>query len=210
MRETEMSVAMVWYAAYGSNVDRRRFITYLTGGPVPGTDDAQAGALDAAPPRRDEAYRFNRSIRFAHHSPRWNGATAVLDHATGSEGALGRRYLITESQFADVVAQENRRPSAELPLSELVVGEVHPITTKSYDGLLLLETDEGIPIVTFTSPTDPTELDPAPPSSAYLGTLARGILDAHRLSGKEIACRLHDAPGVTPTWSMSEIEALVE
>lgn len=207
---TRPSEALVWYAAYGSNVDQRRFITYLTGGPVPGTDDIQTGALDAAPPRRDEPYTFTQSIRFAHHSRRWNGATAVLDHTANSAGALGRRYLITESQFADVVAQENRRPVADLPLAELAMDTVHAFTNRSYDGLLLVDTDDGIPIVTFTSPTDPAELDPAPPSPAYLGTLVRGILDAHRLSGKEIASRLHNAPGVAPTWSMSEIEALVE
>ena len=205
-----MSEALVWYAAYGSNVDRRRFVTYLSGGPVPGTGDVQAGALDTAPPRRVEPYRFSQSIRFAHHSRRWNGATAVLHHTANSVGALGRRYLITESQFADVVAQENRRPAVDLPLSELAVNEVHPITDRSYDGLLLLETDDGIPIVTFTSPTEPTELDPAPPSPAYLGTMARGIVDAHRLSAREIASHLHHAPGVAPTWSISDIEALVK
>ena len=205
-----MGEELVWYAAYGSNVDRRRFLTYLTGGPVPGTTDVQAGSRDPSPPRGDEPFRFNRPIRFAHYSSPWNGATAVLDHDVSSIGALGRRYLITLTQFADVVAQENRRDVSDIPISELAVDEVYPVGDLSYDGLLKVGSDGGTPIVTFTHPSEPRDLDPAPPSPAYLQTLARGISDSHDLSPAEIAHHLHDAPGIRPVWSIDRIQALIE
>ena len=205
-----MGEELVWYAAYGSNVDRRRFLTYLTGGPVPGADDVQAGSRDPSPPRGDEPFRFNRPIRFAHHSPRWNGAVAVLDHEITSVGALGRRYLITLAQFADVVAQENERDVSDVPVADLAVDEVHPVGDRSHDGLLKVGSDDGTPIVTFTSPSEPRDLDPAPPSPAYLRTIARGISDSHALAPADIALHLHQAPGIEPTWSISDIEALLE
>lgn len=205
-----MSEPLIWYAAYGSNVDPHRFVTYLSGGPVPGTDDVQAGARNPGPPLREEPYRFSRPIRFAHHSPRWKGATAVLDHRSSTVGALGMRYLITESQFADVVAQENRRDSVELHVSELTLDHVHRVSDRSYDGLLLLESDSGTPVVTFTCPSEPTELEPTPPSPAYLATIVRGIRAAHPLTVNDIARHLHRAPGVAPTWSIEGIEALMD
>jgi hypothetical protein len=205
-----MQDELVWYAAYGSNVDQARFLTYLAGGPVPGADDVQAGAADPTPPRREEPHRFGRGIRFAHHSRRWKGAVAVLDHDANSIGALGRRYLITAAQFADVMAQENRRPTVDLPVAELNVNEIRPIGEAAYDGLLLLAFDEGTPVVTFTSPRQPRDLGLAPPSPPYLGTIARGVHEAHDMSPAEVARHLHHAPGVAPTWTVEDIEALIE
>lgn len=205
-----MAETLVWYAAYGSNVDQARFLTYLTGGPVPGTEHQQAGARDPSPPRRSEPHHFDRAIRFAHHSPRWNGATAILDHRPGPIGALGRRYLITKAQFDDVVAQENRRTVVDLPLDQLDEDEIHPVSDRNYDGLLLLGTEDGAPVLTFTTPSEPEDIDVAAPSRTYLGTIARGILHTHELTPAEIARHLHGAPGVAPAWSIGGIEALME
>ena len=202
--------ALVWYAAYGSNVDRDRFSAYLRGGPVAATGVIESGARDPSPPRQEEPCRFDRPIRFAHHSRRWNGATAVLDHSPGTGIALGRRYLITAAQLADVVAQENRRAPSELPLDALTVGEVHALSPGGYDGILLLGLVDGIPVITFTSPVQPTELEPAPPSAAYLRTMGVGIKVAHGLTAVEVGHHLHRAPGVSPHWTVEGISALVE
>jgi hypothetical protein len=202
--------ALVWYAAYGSNVDRQRFLTYLTGGPVAGAADWQVGARDPTPPREERPYRFSRPVRFALHSRRWDGAIALLDHQVAAPGALGRRYLITAAQLADVVAQENRRPTTDLPLAELTRDEVHALSDRTYDGLLLVDHDGGVPVVTFTFPRDPVALTAAAPSAAYLGTIARGIRDTHDMTPGDVACLLHSAPGVGPEWSIEGIEALMQ
>ena len=55
---------------------------------------------------------------FVGRSTRWGGAPAFLEHRTGGPTALGRRYLVTLEQFADVQAQENRRRPGELALPE--------------------------------------------------------------------------------------------
>lgn len=205
-----MGEALVWYAAYGSNVDRQRFLAYLTGGPVAGGAGLQGGARDPTPPQDERPYRFSRPVRFALHSRRWDGAIALLDHQVAAPGALGRRYLITTAQLADVVAQENRRPTTDLPLAELTRDEIHALSDRTYDGLLLVDHDDGVPVVTFTSPRDPIGLTAAAPSAAYLGTIASGIRATHDMAIGDVARWLHSAPGVAPEWSIERIETLMQ
>jgi hypothetical protein len=202
--------ALVWYAAYGSNVDRQRFLTYLTGGTVAGAADLHGGARDPTPPREERPYRFSRPVRFALRSRRWDGAIALLDHQVAEPGALGRRYLITAAQLADVVAQENHRPTTDLPLAELTRDEIHALSDRTYDGLLLVDHDGGVPVVTFTSPRDPVALAAAAPSAAYLATIARGIRATHDMTAGDVARMLHSAPGVAPAWSIEGIVALMQ
>lgn len=201
---------LVWYAAYGSNMARSRFLAYLGGSRVPGAEGGHAGARDGSEPLADEPCRFDRSIRFTGHSKRWLGAPAVLDHAATSPGALGRRYLVTRQQFEDVVAQENRRPARRIPIESLTVGAVTATGRSSYAGLLLLGFDGSIPVMTFTSPRRPEKATLAAPSGAYLATIARGITESHPLTASEVAEYLLAAPGVAPTWTADRIEALLE
>ena len=108
---------LVWYACYGSNCARSRFLVYLTGGRAEGAVHDHEGARNDTPPIADGPVVFGTNICFAGHSARWNGAPAFLEHRAAATGALGRRYLITLEQFADVHAQENRiRPGGlEVP-----------------------------------------------------------------------------------------------
>ncbi len=206
---------LVWYTSYGSNCSRERFLVYLRGGVIPGTDRRQQGARDARDPRADAAAEFESAVCFSGRSLAWGGAPAFLEHrpATGADRALGRRYLITEEQFSDVVAQESGLPIEPRVLPDLrsiAPGERLSIGDARYETLVALEPVDGIPCISFTSPDPPEERTPAAPSATYLGTIVRGLREVHPLSGAELAARLVRAQGVHPTWDEAAIEALLD
>jgi hypothetical protein len=199
---------LIWYAAYGSNCRAARFETYLTGGHAPGATRPERGARDPQPPIRSEECWFTTGIRFLGHSRKWGGGgIAFLDHH-GGVPAPGRRYLITKGQFDDVVAQENRRDATSIPIDPLTPGDVTALGNGPYDGIHRLESVEGIPVVTFTSPAARTDQPTNPPSAAYLGTILRGLREVHTCRTDELVDALIAAPGVATGWTHSEIAGL--
>ena len=90
-------MSYVWYACYGSNINRERFMRYI--------DECS----DNTPPMEDRPYEFKHPVFFAGRSRTWeNKGTAFLD--VWREGsALGRIYKITEEQYREVRRFEGRR-----------------------------------------------------------------------------------------------------
>ena len=87
----------VWYACYGSNISRMRFMNYIN------------RCSDTTPPVEDRPYEFEHPVFFAGQSRTWsNKGTAFLDINTNGS-ALGRIYKITEEQYQDVSWLEGRR-----------------------------------------------------------------------------------------------------
>jgi hypothetical protein len=198
----------IWYAAYGSNCLSSRFETYLTGGRAEGARRSEPGARDPRPPRRSEACWFPTGIRFLGDSTKWGGGMAFLDHE-GGVPAPGRRYLITKGQFDDVVAQENRRAVAPVPVHSLTPGLVTALGDGAYGGILRLEPAHDVPVVTFTSSTPLTDRPTNPPSDAYLGMILRGLLEVHTCAADELIGALIAAPGVADGWTASDLAELV-
>lgn len=83
----------VWYACYGSNLSRERFMIYIN------------RCEDQTPPVEDRPYLFNHSIYFAKHSTTWEGAKAFLDD-TEPGLAYGRIYKVTREQYEGIKLQE--------------------------------------------------------------------------------------------------------
>jgi len=204
----------LWYACYGSNCSRDRFLVYLTGGRAEGADHDHDGARNASPPMADGPAVFDTSVCFAGHSARWNGAPAFLEHRATSPGALGRRYLITLEQFADVQAQENRiRPGGlELPdnLLDLAPGHRQTVVDGAYGAVVALDPVDGHPTLTFTAPTPPEQRPPAPPSAPYLATILHGLREVHDLDDAVIVERVGCSSGVRPNWSPSAMRQLLD
>ena len=210
------SSGLVWYASYGSNCTRERFLRYLQGGTVPGTDRHQLGARDPRDPIADAALEFDTALCFAGHSRTWGGAPAFLGHhaAPSDRRALGRRYLITFEQFCDVLAQENGRvvgtdPAALDPTS-IEPGGRRIVGDGRYDAIVALAPVDGIPCLTFTSPSPPEDGPTAPPSATYLATIGHGLRAVHPLPVRQLATRLARAHGVSPTWDEASIADLLE
>ena len=84
----------IWYACYGSNISKRRFMRYID------------RCTDKTPPAEDRPFEFPHSIYFAKSSAIWNnGAIAFLDDLTPGH-SYGRIYKITNEQFQQVQKME--------------------------------------------------------------------------------------------------------
>jgi hypothetical protein len=65
---------LVWYASYGSNLNRARFMAYIEGGTVAGNDVVYEGCTDITAPRDDISLELPQSLYFAGWSHRaWGG-----------------------------------------------------------------------------------------------------------------------------------------
>lgn len=100
-------MSYVWYACYGSNINRERFMRYIV------------RCSDTTPPVEDRPYAFAHPVFFGGHSAIWeNKGTAFLD--VWSEGAaLGRIYKITEEQYREEKRYEGPRYQNEVSFEPL-------------------------------------------------------------------------------------------
>lgn len=211
---------LVWYAAYGSNLWRERFETYLTGGPVPfsPTGRHQRGSSDPSPPRAVSQIRLERTMILAGQSSSWaGGGTAYLnpeppDHSgrpwndTEAGPTLCRLWLITSDQFLDVLAQENgtqRDHVAHFDFGRFCQnsklgdpkGRYLDVLPRSYGRVVDLGAGpDNYPMITFTAPDfDRRPFNPAHPT--YLRAMGLGLIQGWDLSPSEAARHLAAKPG---------------
>ena len=98
---------MLWYAAYGSAVNRDRFLDFIRGGRSQFDGATYPGCRNGQEPVRDCAIAISREMYFAKMSTGWGGAVAFLRPEISTTRTLGRAYLVTAEQFADVACQLN-------------------------------------------------------------------------------------------------------
>jgi hypothetical protein len=179
-------VDLAWYAAYGSNLGRARFTCYVEGGAAPGARRANHGCRDAAPPRDVRPVTIPHRLYFAGASRTWGGGgVAFLDPTPDpAAGTLGRAWLLTAGQLADVLAQENGRPppGPDIALDRLAAEGSLTLGPGPYEHLLHCGDIEGIPVVTFTCAR---LLPPAAPGPAYTEIVTAGLAESHSLSAEE-------------------------
>jgi hypothetical protein len=198
----------VWYASYGSNLCRDRFLCYVQGGRPEGASRGYRGARDSTPPTDDRPITLPGEVFFAWTSRTWGGGIAFYD-ADAPRGALARAYRVTSQQFADVAAQEMRRePGEDLDLTHVMENARHDLGAGRYDALHLVGELEGEPVLTFTAP-DPAALEYHPPTPAYLALLARGLGESHGLSEPEVVSYLRTRPGLGSDWDRERLAELV-
>jgi hypothetical protein len=201
-------VAQVWYASYGSNLSRERFLHYLGGGRPAGASRTYPGARDSTHPPDDRALTLPGEMFFAGTSPTWGGGIAFYD-ADSPGPALARAYLVSEQQFADVSAQERREvPGEDLDLTHVLTHSRHHLGPGHYEALHLVGELEDLPVLTFTAP-DPAVLQRNSPTPAYLVNLVTGLRETHELSDDELADYLLGRPGIGPEWDRASIVRLV-
>jgi hypothetical protein len=196
----------VWYLAYGSNMNAARFGCYIWGGRPRGARRTYLGCRDQSPPVRDVGMRVAGGLAFAGSSTVWGGGIAFFDPRADGE-LVARAYLLTFGQLSDVVAQETRRPVGD----DLALGgEVDrrwALPSAAYETLLQVDDRDGLPMFTITSLQN---LDPAPPSAAYVRTMLDGLGEAFGWTVDERVDYLLRAPGVTPTWTASRLVELCD
>ena len=178
---------LVWYVAYGSNLDRSRLLTYLEGDRHLGPASTHDGARDRRPPVADAPHQLDLDVFFAGRSTRWDGAVAYCHHGRSADGpVLGRRWLLRRSQFEDLVRQENRHPSDLALAWDRCRSDGHlDALGGRYGRVVWLGERDGLPLVTATCARPVTPEGPAGP--AYLRVLARGLFQSWGLDTKEAA-----------------------
>ncbi len=83
----------LWYASYGSNLSRERFMFYINGGKPKFSLKEEKGCTDKAPPLDDKPHKINHALYFAGTSAKWNnGGNCILStKKSDSEYTLGRK-----------------------------------------------------------------------------------------------------------------------
>lgn len=143
----------VWYASYGSNLNRARFMTYIEGGSPEGSTATHPGCRDTTAPLEDTPIRFGGRMHFAASSGRWDGGGVAFMDVDNAGHALGRAYLLNIAQFDDVVAQENGKKPGELTVKtdELLKAGKSDVTYGLYGTAVHIGDYHGAPVFTFTS-----------------------------------------------------------
>lgn len=199
----------VWYASYGSNLSRDRFMTYIAGGTPEGTLDKHDGARDKTEPEEDMPIRYSGRLHFAGNSSRWNGGVAFIDNDTSGH-ALGRAYSISMEQFDDVVAQENGRSvgSVTVDTTKALTEGSDKVMVGLYGTLVHIGDYENAPVFTFTgqnSAQDNLTLShdgksfggTNAPGNNYLRMIGSGLQETFGMAPQEQADYLRGALGVS-------------
>jgi len=201
----------VWYVAYGSNLGHDRFRCYLSGGRPAGGMRVYAGCRDPGEPARTIGLDVPGGLVFGGRSRVWGGGMAFYDAQAPGRAAC-RAYLVTADQFADVTAQEMRRPSGGEFARELAgllidVETVHTMGPGRYETITRLGVHDGTPMFTVTH-GDVANLEAAAPTAPYLRWICAGLREAHGWDADRIASYLLAAPGVTGEWARDDLVAL--
>ena len=198
----------VWYAAYGSNLELERFRCYLLGGRPPGATRSFPGSRTPAEPLASRPFRLPGRIAFAWESHTWGGGVAF--HELDADGeTLARAYLVTRSQFADIIEQEmGRAPGVDHDLAEVLAGGRQAVGPGHYETVHLVGELEGRPVLTFSTP-DVEPLGLRAPAPAYVATIARGLRQSHGLSDHEVADYLLECRGSAPGWTRRDLLELL-
>lgn len=108
----------IWYACYGSNINRSRFMNYIK------------ECTDTTPPVEDRPFEFDHPVFFAGKSIIWDGkGKAFLDMEKDGH-AFGRIYKITRDQYHEVKYMEGSDYQRMVDLGEL---DGIPVVTFTYD-----------------------------------------------------------------------------
>ena len=199
----------VWYAAYGSNLLEDRFLAYLRGGPVPGSGRLQHGARDSAPPAENRPYRLDRTMLFGFEAAGWGGGGVcfVQPERVVAGDTLGRAWLLTDEQLADVWAQENRGTvGPDLDLDALVARGSIDLGAGWYRRLEYLGELDGRPVATITGNEVP---EPNAAGLAYLEVVGRGLMETWGLSASEAAVYLSSRTGNRGHVEAEDVELLL-
>ena len=169
----------VWYVAYGSNINKTRFLRYLEG------DEGHVGARSAVHPVEGRFVTAPLQLRFAGESQRWGGGVCFVDPDPAAT-AYVRAWDVTAEQFEDVFAQENRRAIGQPFDWAAAMAGTAVIGESWYSRVVRLDlpfASDAHPAMTFTW-TKSLPLNP--PSAAYRDTIVAGLQEHPELSAADI------------------------
>lgn len=210
---SDLSKVEVWYASFGSNMWKDRFLCYIAGGMVDGMNKPCHGSRDKSLPR-DVIWKIvPHKIFFAQSYTRtWgNGGVAFLHpESSASDRAYMCIYRITLEQFNDVLYQENRASPLQMELPLLDATQLELLAENKtmlldvfkdgwYSNVLYLGKEDNLPILTMTCPFSyieqfkSGELPMCAPAENYVNTLVRGLVEGEQLTREQAMQYIEEA-----------------
>lgn len=203
----------IWYASYGSNLQKDRFLCYIRGGQPKGRlGSHHDGCRDKTLPEEDGEFYIPSQLYFAQEASVWNskGVGFISNQFDYSNRTLARKYLITKEQFIDVVKQEiDFKGNLEIDFDTCIrQGSLIFKDPAWYGNLLYLGAHKNIPIFTFTSKKDFTDKI-NPPDSTYLKTIIEGIKEVFSFNDLAICDYLIKLDGIDGNYSRGQLIELI-
>lgn len=201
----------VWYASYGSNLSRDRFLCYIKGGRPKGSEKREVGCRDKSLPIAEETYIMQYPLYFAKESQRWQkqGVAFIGLSKDKSYHTYSRKYLITVEQFMDVVKQENNGGEVNLHLEAVIKRGSMKFRDSWYGTILYLGEEDGYPILTFTADWD-LNVPFNKPSNEYLSMIIHGLKTTLSLGDKEILNYFITKPGIAGNYTKTELKNVIK
>lgn len=194
---------MVWYACYGSNLYRKRFMCYIQGGALEGKGSEYSGCRDRTPPVDEGKIIIPHQLFFSQNSSKWEGkgVAFVRPERHKEIRTLGRMYLITREQFVDVALQENGLKPRNYGGFEINIEEAVERGTTTFRqgwyGLVIYLGHEGkFPIFTLSSSWNARKGAINPPGRKYRNIIMKGLKETYNMSNKEIENYLGNQIGI--------------
>ncbi|MGP4108679.1 hypothetical protein ACTWQM_16650 [Virgibacillus sp. L01] len=204
------NIKYVWYASYGSNLSRDRFLCYIKGGKPKGAEKLEVGCKDKSLPVKETTYIMHYLLYFAKSSDRWQNKGVAFIGLNEDEKyyTYSRKYLITVEQFMDVVKQENNGAVLNIDLIDIIKNGSKTLRDSWYGTILYLGEDDGYPVLTFTADWD-LDVPYNKPSEEYLSMIINGLKTTLELKDTEVLNYLSSKPGVADNYNRNEIEKLL-
>jgi hypothetical protein len=185
--------SLVWYAAYGSNLLKQRFMCYLEG-----SEFRMNATVLTAPPRcdagteihGDQPFKLRFKLYFAREKTKWGpgGVAFVEIDPVSPPPTFGRAYLLTLPQLRCVAREESGGSHPVDIRSEMLfgpAGSTHEITTDMqgwYRVLLLCGSLDhkgiNLPVVTLTGRPEAT-IPRNPSSLVYRDVIRKGLQETY-------------------------------
>jgi len=146
---------LVWYACYGSNLSRERFMRYVN------------DCTDKTEPKESRPFEIHHQLYFAKSSSNWDdqGVAFLNPKVDAQVVTLGRVYLMTREQFEEIKSMECGNSKYGWYRHEMDFRKL-----------------EGIPVRSFTSPD---VLVSNAPSEKYLNVIRTGLMETWLELGQE-------------------------
>lgn len=199
----------VWYASYGSNINKDRFLCYIKGGRPKGSNETEVGCKDPSSPIDEGIFTIPHALYFAKEAGRWDSKGVAFINGTKNDATVtySKKYLITSEQFLDVLKQENSGIQFNIDLEKVKESGSMVFRKRAWYGrILYLGDDGGYPIYTFTAPWEMADITYNKPSDEYLETIITGLKEYY--SKDEILRYLKHKPGICGNYTTDELATL--
>ncbi len=195
---------LIWYGAYGSNLNEERFHCYIRGGRPNGAAREYPGCTDPTLPRESQAFYIPSELYFAKSSATWenSGVAFISNDLNNTKRTWGRMYLITQQQFIEVVKQENSGKEIEIDFKRAMTDNYIFKPGSWYGKIVFLGKHNDHLIFTFTNELN---LACTKPGSKYLKIIVAGIKEFFPYSNLEIAEYLFSTDGIKGNYTMDEL-----